>query len=143
MAHLSMGYGAGVSIMKFTLTYDGELPSNGNPRKKWEIRSALHPQLVELWDVDKTLQTARRHRDIPPRGGFFVLHGHHSTDHESAHEIQRGEGDIDLCEPIKVGKYSFVPLIRNSFNLQCSLRIQFLRKEPPGRVYQGEIWILD
>ena len=40
------------AIMKFTLTYDGRLPSGGNKNKKeaiWEIRKAFHPQLKDLW----------------------------------------------------------------------------------------------
>jgi hypothetical protein len=111
MAHLSMGYVAGASIMKFTLTYDGELPSNGSPRKKWEIRSALHPQLAELWQVEKTLQSALRNRYIPTMAGSMVMHGHHSQDDTRVEHIPQPEGDhIDLCAPLRVGKYEFVPL---------------------------------
>jgi hypothetical protein len=129
---------AGISLLKFTLTYDGKLPSNGSPKKKWEIRSAIHPQLVELWQIDKTLLPARRRRYIPKGSGFFVFQGHHSEDNERVEGIKPPEGPyIDLCEPIKKGDYSFFPLIRNSFNLKCALKVQFLRKEPPGRVYQG------
>jgi hypothetical protein len=36
---------SGTSLMKFTLTYDGELKSNGDPKIKWEIRKRFHPQL--------------------------------------------------------------------------------------------------
>jgi hypothetical protein len=31
----------------------------------------------------------------------------------------------------------FVPLVRDSFALKCALKILFLRKEKPGRVYHG------
>ena len=41
----------GPSLMKFTLTYDGELKSNGKPRDKWKIRNHLSPQLEELWKI--------------------------------------------------------------------------------------------
>jgi hypothetical protein len=27
--------------------------------------------------------------------------------------------------------------VRNSFALHCGLKVLFLRKEPPGKVYQG------
>jgi hypothetical protein len=45
----------GLPLVKFTLTYDGDLPSTGNSSrktaKKWEIRKYFHPQLEELWNV--------------------------------------------------------------------------------------------
>ena len=55
----------GVPLMKFTLTYDGELPSSGNGskklEKKWEIRKHFHPQLVELWNVKPALKQLQKH----------------------------------------------------------------------------------
>lgn len=44
---------------------------------------------------------------------------------------------VDLCKEIEVGGRKFLPLIRNSLALQCALKIIFLRKEEPGKVYQG------
>jgi hypothetical protein len=44
---------------------------------------------------------------------------------------------IDLCQPIERGGRQFLPLIRDTFALNCGLKILFLRKEEPGRVYQG------
>ncbi|MET8117790.1 hypothetical protein [Micromonospora sp. NPDC005189] len=35
--------------MKFMLTYEGPLASNGRPSQKHDIRLTLHPQLRELW----------------------------------------------------------------------------------------------
>jgi hypothetical protein len=40
--------------MRFRLTYDGSLKSGGNStrsKEKWDIRTAIEPQLAELWDV--------------------------------------------------------------------------------------------
>jgi hypothetical protein len=31
----------------------------------------------------------------------------------------------------------FFPLVRETFALHCGLKILFLRREPPGKVYQG------
>ena len=38
-----------VSTVRFTLNYDGPLPSRGNASHKKQIREALDPQLRELW----------------------------------------------------------------------------------------------
>ena len=42
--------------MEFILTYEGPLPSNGNPTQKHEIRRAFHPQLRELWSTHPALK---------------------------------------------------------------------------------------
>lgn len=46
------------TIMKFKLTFEGELPSSGNspkPADVWRIRNELHPQLADLWNTHPTL----------------------------------------------------------------------------------------
>ncbi|KWV45900.1 hypothetical protein AS156_23085 [Bradyrhizobium macuxiense] len=46
--------------------------------------------------------------------------------------------EVDLCEPIKEGDKSYVPLVRKSLDLNCHLNILFLRQEDPGSlVLQG------
>jgi hypothetical protein len=120
--------------MKFTLTYDGELKSNGDPRQKWEIRKHLHPQLEELWQIDSALIRLMKFRYVPP-GGYWHSEVHHSMDERTP--AQSDENSIDLCVPIERGGRQFVPLIRESLLLKCGLKITFLRKEEPGRVYQG------
>jgi hypothetical protein len=44
---------------------------------------------------------------------------------------------LDLCEAIEKHGAWFRPLVRESYALHCGLKIVFLRKEPPGKVYQG------
>jgi len=44
---------------------------------------------------------------------------------------------MDLCSPIVVAGRYFQPLVRDTYALQCGLDITFLRKEDPGRIYQG------
>jgi hypothetical protein len=44
---------------------------------------------------------------------------------------------IDLCESLNKHGAWFRPLVRETFALHCGLKILFLRKEPPGKVYQG------
>lgn len=48
--------------MKFTLIYDGDLPSNGNTKEKWQIRKALDPQLRELWQESEVLRPDHKDR---------------------------------------------------------------------------------
>lgn len=78
MLTISSGSLYGVSIMKFALTYDGELRSNGDPKRKWAIRSQFHPQLQELWSISPALRLVEKNRIIPESGGFgstFILPG--------------------------------------------------------------------
>jgi hypothetical protein len=130
--------------MKFTLVFDGELRSNADFRRKWEIRSQLHPQLAELWQISPPLLTLQRTRYVPKNDHYQYLESHHSSD---ATELEPPPGwnspdpanpnTMDLLAPIKRGDRNFLLLVRNSLALHCGLKITFLRKEPPGRVYQG------
>jgi hypothetical protein len=140
-ATMSMGDGPyGLPLMKFTLVYEGELRADDRPPRKWEIRKYIHPQLKELWITNPTLIQVQRNRLIP-KGGDWMVEGHHSLDNHTAlptHARPGGPSDnIDLCEPITIGGRQFWPLVRDSFALTCALRILFLRKEEPGRVYQA------
>ena len=67
-------------VVKFTLTYEGELGSNGRPAKKWEIRQYFHPQLVELWRVNPVLKMAERERIVQSKGPFHYIDQRHSVD---------------------------------------------------------------
>ncbi|MGJ0395587.1 MAG: hypothetical protein ACR65U_05090 [Methylocystis sp.] len=113
--------------MKFTLTYDGELPSTGNgsrkTERKWEIRKHFHPQLQELW----TVHPALRKFSGPHYVGSQFVEGLAETN----------ERAIDVCAPIQKAGRLFKPIVRRSLGLTCSLNVLFLRKESAGRVYQG------
>lgn len=140
MARFGFGDGAGgLQFMKFTLTYDGELRSNGRPKHKWEIRRHLHPQLVELWSVSSALQYTLRNRHVARSGNYgrAVLH-HSGEDQLPQWPIPSGENWIDVCAPIIVRGKEFIPLVRESLALSCGLKITYLRKEEPGKlIYQG------
>ena len=131
----------GAPLVKFTLTFDGALPSTGNSsrktQKKWEMRKDFHPQLAELWRVHPALKRLEHGQPYNPScGGAFMLEEHHQ--HESTRAPrQLQDGEIDLCAPITKGGKLFKPLVRSSFALVCSLDINFLRNGPMGRVYQG------
>jgi hypothetical protein len=141
MSRYTQGGAYGMPLMKFTLTYDGELPSctgsNTRTKEKWEIRKALHPQLVELWAESEILKTVLRDRLIPKGGGYLRFGEHHSA--RGSDPAKFGGTNVaalndrmDLCAPIKVVNREFCPLVRNSYALKCSLKIKFLRKEEPG-----------
>jgi hypothetical protein len=117
--------------MKFTLTYDGSLASNGKPRAKQAIREQIHPQLVELWDSHPTLKALRQQRHVAPH-----IAGLPFEPTLDANGNQRFL-DVDLCEPVTKKQYQFLLLVRQRLALTCSLKIMFLRKEAPGRIYQG------
>src|SRR5256885_1508041 len=70
----------GLPVVKFTLTYDGPLPSSGGHpknRAKWNIRKAIHPQLKDLWENHPALQAVSKHNRFPKHGGGVFLQTHH------------------------------------------------------------------
>ncbi|MGQ0533939.1 MAG: hypothetical protein ACT4OF_14800 [Caulobacteraceae bacterium] len=123
--------------MKLTLTFDGELPSaNGARRtaKKWELRRAFHEQLTELWDVSPVLQHAKT-LAVPTHGGAFVMvDQYHGLPKRELNQSFGPTEKIKLFDPITKHGRKFVPLVRNSAALVCSVDILFLRREEPGRV---------
>jgi hypothetical protein len=126
-------------LMKFTLIYDGDLPSGGNkPKPEYAalIRNTLHPQLADLWNRDIILRTlARTARTIPnPGAGYFAS----SKPIWSPVRLPEFDGPIppllpdqvDFCAPISVPELgNFVPLVRESLYLACDLDITFLRHD--------------
>jgi hypothetical protein len=125
----------GLSVMRFTLTYDGPLSSNGSTGKRSEkkqtIREQIHPQLAELWKTHPSLIGLQR-------GRYIAAHiiGE-PEDNPHGEEGNALPGDVDLCAPVTKGGVGFLPLVRDRLKLKCSLTISFLRREAPGRVYQG------
>jgi hypothetical protein len=80
-ARIQMGEAAsGLGVMKFTLTYDGELRANGRAQHKQEIRRQLSPQIEELWKVSPALQFWRKNKWVPRAAGFGPTWIHHSVD---------------------------------------------------------------
>jgi len=130
--------------VNFTLTYDGPLPASANKpknRAKWEIRQAIHPQMVDLWGSHPALQEIWQNRFFPKTGGAFLMQTHHQYGgaiRPLVPPIDPKTREIfDLCEPINKHGAWFRPLIRESYALHCGLKILFLRKEAPGKVYQA------
>jgi hypothetical protein len=131
----------GLPIMRFTLTFEGSLPPSANKSKAagvWGIRQHFHPQLVDLWQSHAALKAVWRQREFPVGAGTLLMTGgHHSTKTRTTFAGSSGSPKIDLCAPIEKFGVKFFPLVRETFALHCGLKVTFLRKEPPGRVYQG------
>jgi hypothetical protein len=124
--------------MKFTLTYDGELRPNSDPRRKSEIRKQFHPQLEALWSISPALHVVKLRRYIP-QTGYYLIESHHKGD--SVDNIQnesiKNSPHIDLCATIDRSGHQFLPVVRDILALQCGLKIIFLSKERPGKIFQG------
>jgi hypothetical protein len=61
-----------VSTVRFTLNYDGPLPSRGNASHKKQIREALDPQLRELW-THEPLTNYPEYLRVPEANKISVL----------------------------------------------------------------------
>jgi len=117
--------------MRFRLTYDGSLKSSGNKRRteeKWDIRKFLEPQLAELWSVHPAL----KYREIPivPRGE--VPPG------APPNALRAVFQETDVL-PVLVdhGSHRFLPLVRKSLFLTCTLDVLFLRKDRDSGAVDG------
>ena len=134
-------------LMKFILTYDGPLPASANKPKKqsvWEIRKQFHPQLAELWETHPALRSVSTAGTFPLDGGMLIQAHHQHPRPLKPPFMQRprtpedGEYEsLDLNTVIEKHGRQFWPLVRESYDLHCGLKVLFLRKESPGRVYQG------
>jgi hypothetical protein len=121
--------------MRFRLTYDGTLRASGNSsgrlQDKWSIRNAVHPQLDELWATDPKMTHAREAANVPRKGGYFHVENANIDEPTPVRKYDPEEFK-NLFEPIVVGGHQFMPLIRKSVGLACSLDIIFMRKGEIG-----------
>jgi hypothetical protein len=93
--------------MKFRMTYDGCLQSDGTAQHKHALRREFHPQLKRLWEVDPNLKA-------------FADNG-----------IPRLNMLAD--QYTRLG-YRFVPLATSGMSLIAAIDILFLRPGEPGSV---------
>jgi hypothetical protein len=131
--------------MRFHLVYSGRLRASGNKGKPEDVRTIrdqFHPQLELLWNSHAALKrlrgTARVLKDPKDALSHWEPPGSPLWDDYIDPKEPLREGFVDLCEPIEKGKKSYIPLVRKSLGLACSLEIMFLRQEDPGElVLQG------
>lgn len=125
--------------MRFRLYYEGPLrstqgePRPGQPNKmaphKHAIRKEFHKQLKQFWATDKFLSTSKMEWDskpsMVPQDASAANWG---GDEEYGHMAEV------IAARYQQNGYRFVPLVREEAHLLCSLRILFLRRDPPGSV---------
>jgi hypothetical protein len=138
------GLATPIQLMKFTLTYDDDLPSTGNksrPAQVSRIRNVFHDQFDDLWDSHVVLrQLARTARD-PFKVDLGSIGEEYELPDFREPVLAPRSGEVDLCAPIKASAnsdYAYIPIVRKSLCLACGLEITFLRQEDPGSlVLQG------
>jgi hypothetical protein len=142
-------------IMRFTLYYDGPLPSaanNGRTKVKHHVRKKLHPQLLQLFRDHPALPKPARAEHY---GGIGEGHKPELLDWASwdkwewptffwldqlCSRYQQWEEQLTV---VPVGDLHFVPLIRSSLDLVCELDILFLRPGRPGLMERGIRYDID
>lgn len=110
--------------VKFRLTYDGRLESNGGALHKHSIRRALHPQLKRLWQVEPNLSTTA--------STFMNVLMAEGAAPESPWLTPEG-----LAKNFQRDGFRYVPLVNKAAELVASLDILYLRYGMPGNVLVG------
>jgi hypothetical protein len=121
--------------MRFHLVYNGQLPPSGNkPRPEWvrRIREAFHPQLKLLWETHSALRRLRSTAIVALNPAEFlgVCSSPFEVDRDPSFPIQKGF--VDLCAPLEREGKRYAPLVTKALDLNCALRVLFLRQEDPG-----------
>jgi len=110
--------------------YQGQLPSesgsNTRQKAKQRIRSALHPQLAELWKQDLVAGIAFGSNPNVPK-----VAGRNPNEIAEHHKLANKGNHF----------YRFVPIVGERLGVACSLDILFLRRDSPGNLiqYGGDI----
>jgi hypothetical protein len=108
---------AGDALVKFRLTYAGEIDSNGSAPHKHAMRKVFHNQLKRLWQTSPNLR--KEHNPRNPDG----------TDTGLRFEWWEW---IAKQRPYDRLGYNFIPLVRRDFSVLVSLDVLFLRQGRPG-----------
>jgi hypothetical protein len=110
--------------MRFVLTYDGLLPSSGDPSDKHNVRVQIHPQLKRQWEVDGCLASIVNAKPPPPP----------EPNELGITKLLRRMTELEKPIKLQRGLFCFVPLVTKRLNLTCFLDITFLRPEEPGQL---------
>lgn len=122
--------------MRFTLIYDGDLPAGNSSRAVFasKIRNEFHHQLADLWDSHVVFRALRHTARTP----VYVYEATEPFEPFVRWSEFLGPppplepGQTDLCAPINVPIVGdFIPIVRRSLCLACSVDVLFLRHEEP------------
>jgi hypothetical protein len=121
---------AGDALMKFRLTYEGEVPSSQSKaaNAKMDMRKSFQLQLRQLWAQTCFLNDA------------IVYPSEHPDEANSIRKIRFFDSKTESeAEPLTLAMaiannhvengYKFVPIVRETANLACSLNILLLRND--------------
>jgi hypothetical protein len=102
--------------VRFTLHYEGPLPSKGSAIDKLRIREALEPQIRELWTLEP------------------LVHSEDSI-------LRFQESDADLSALVERSGHVFATVVSERMGLCAELDILMLRAAAPGEiiVHGGDI----
>jgi len=124
--------------MKFHLVYSGRLSSGARPRpdEARDIRHQLSPQLKRLWETHHALKVLQSSAWVRGPDCKIAYLSPVPTPFDTLVEVSDEEltkdGFVNLCRTLEVATKPYIPLVRNSLDLNCSLEILFLRKGDPG-----------
>ena len=121
------------SLMKFRLTYEGEIPSGQSSpgQAKVEMRKSFHNQLERLWERTNFLKNATTTSASKPESQVQVR----ALSGGSLYSGLGTLGDKSLPYNEAIGNlyrqngYRFVPIAREDAGLRCGLDILFLRSD--------------
>jgi hypothetical protein len=125
-------------VMKFHLVYSGRLSSGSTPKpnEARDIRDQLSPQLKRLWETHRALQVLGSSSWVRGAGArpVFLLPSPSPFDEMQLVEEEElhKQGLVNLCAPLQIAEKHYIPLVRKTLDLNCSLEILFLRKGDPG-----------
>jgi len=122
-----------IDFMRFTLFYRGPLHAASRKETRAEekqvLRRAFHKQLADLWFT---------HPAFGSGVGNIMDQWLQISD-----ENQIANRPGNMIRAYDYGAFRFVPLVTNGLKLRCELDILFLRKEPPGYIFDGETGDVD
>jgi hypothetical protein len=133
-------------FMRFTLYFDGSLPSSAGSGKladKRRIRERLHWQLLQLFRGHPALPKPQNGQDWSRWSEWkwpsLVLKGKSGSLPSAA----SAEWNDERVTVIEVGNLHFVPLVNPVLELICELDILFLRPGLPGLMERGQRYDVD
>lgn len=123
-------------LMRFRLVFTGGLSSGGNTgmsrvAEKWTIRKQFRPQLAELYERHPVLRDSQK---------VAIAKLTSNTKRVTSMELAGYDNYLRIIrEPIEVEGFEFIPLVRESLNLTCSLDITFLRRQEAALISKHDI----
>ena len=116
-------------LMKFCLTYEGPVPSSQSHagREKMVMRKHFHRQMKYLWSSNTFLRSVK----VPVNTHPDDMLGRQMSDfnRREAPSDERIDFSESVAKQYQEFGYRFVPLIRKTNYVVCSLKIRLLRSD--------------